>query len=70
MGTSRDDPRVAFFLREFEGRPEAEPASGELSADEQTLIDLLARTGGELRDRSGPARRDRALARAAEHWAS
>ena len=23
-GTTRDDPRVAFFLRDFEGHPEAE----------------------------------------------
>jgi ATP-dependent helicase Lhr and Lhr-like helicase len=48
MGTPRDDPRVAFFLREFEGRSDTATAAAELSADEQTLIDLLAQCGASF----------------------
>ncbi len=48
VGTTRDDPRVAFFVRDFDGRPEAEPASAELSSDEQKLIDILDRHGASF----------------------
>ena len=47
-GTSRDDPRVAFFLRDFEGLPRAEPASAEIAADEQKLIEILDRHGASF----------------------
>ena len=47
-GTARDEPRVAFFLRDFDGRPEAEPASAELSADEQKLLEVLDRHGASF----------------------
>ena len=48
MGTAREDPRVAFFLRDFEGRPETEPGSVELSPDEQKVLEVLDRHGASF----------------------
>jgi ATP-dependent helicase Lhr and Lhr-like helicase len=47
-GSPREDPRVAFFLRDFVGLPGADPAAAELSPDEQALLEVLNRQGASF----------------------
>jgi ATP-dependent Lhr-like helicase len=44
-GAARDDPRVAFYCRDFVGRSDVDPTSAELSADAQHLVQVLDRYG-------------------------
>ena len=53
---------VAFFLRDFDGLADAEPTTADLSPDEQACSRFWSRHGAQLRDRPGPAGRDRAVA--------
>jgi ATP-dependent Lhr-like helicase len=47
-GTARDDPRVAFFRRDFDGHPEEDMSSFELSADAQHVCAVLDRHGASF----------------------
>ena len=47
-GTARDDPRVAFFRRDFDGHPDADMNSFELSADAQHVCAVLDRHGASF----------------------
>jgi ATP-dependent Lhr-like helicase len=47
-GAPRDDPRVAFYLRDFEGRPAPDVDPAELSADLTSIIEVLERHGASF----------------------
>ncbi len=63
----REEPNVAFFLRDFPGPPGREDEPGELPADEVRLLEILGRAGAsfatDLARTSGiePSRVQRAL---------
>jgi len=48
LGNERDQPRIAFFLRDGDGQPAAEPDQAELSADGQRLIEVLDKHGASF----------------------
>ncbi len=48
VGITRDDPRIGFFLRDGDARPDMEPAAAKLSADEQKLLEILDRQGASF----------------------
>jgi ATP-dependent Lhr-like helicase len=47
-GSGRDDPRIAFFLRDFDGHPPLPIESIELSADARLVCGLLERHGASF----------------------
>jgi ATP-dependent helicase Lhr and Lhr-like helicase len=47
-GAGHDEPRVAFFSRDFPGHPEREGEPGDLPADEARLLELLGRSGASF----------------------
>jgi len=47
-GTTRDDPRIAFFRRDFDGLPDHASDSMELSADAQQISAVLDRHGASF----------------------
>jgi ATP-dependent helicase Lhr and Lhr-like helicase len=48
QATGRDEPRVAFFGRDFPVGPCAETGSGDLSVHEQRILELLANHGASF----------------------